>query len=67
MKFTDERLKLYAAPLSDTENDKCLRAIKAIRDALKKLGYHTDSDAVLPLEKDTYAYAVTLRKYYSNE
>ena len=33
MKFTEERLKLYAAPLSETENEKCKRAIKAIRDA----------------------------------
>ena len=28
MKFTEESLKLYAAPLSDTENDKCLHAIE---------------------------------------
>lgn len=67
MKFTEETLKLYAAPLSDTENDKCLHAIKAIRDALKKLGYYTDTDEVLPLERDTYSYAVTLRKNYSSE
>lgn len=67
MKFTEERLKLYAAPLSDSENDKCLHAIKAIRDALKKLGYYTDSDDVVPIEKDTYSYAVRLKKYSSNE
>ena len=67
MKFTEDQLKLYALPLSDTENDKCLHAIKAIRDALKRLGYHTDSDEVLPLEKDTYSYSVRLKKYYSNE
>lgn len=67
MKLTEEQLKLYAAPLSDTENDKCLHAIKAIRDALKKLGYHTDSDDINLLETDTYAYTVRLKKYYSNE
>lgn len=67
MKFTENQLKLYASPLSDTENDKCLHAIKAIRDALKRLGYHADSDEVLPLEKDTYSYAVRLKKYYSTE
>ena len=33
MKFTEEQLKRYAAPLSDTENEKCLHAIKEIRDA----------------------------------
>lgn len=67
MKFTEDQLKLYAAPLSNTENDKCLHAIKAIRDALKKLGYYTDTDDVEPLEKDTYSYAVTLKRSTSNE
>ena len=67
MKFSENQLKLYASPLSDTENDKCLHAIKAIRDALKGLGYHTDNDDVFPLERDTYSYAVTLKKYYSKE
>lgn len=67
MKFTEDQLKLYASPLSDSENDKCLHAIKAIRDALKRLGYYTESDEILPLEKDTYSYAVRLKKYYSDE
>ena len=67
MKFTEDQLKLYAAPLSSTENDKCLHAIKAIRDALKVLGYHTETDDVLPLERDTYSYAVILKKNYSME
>lgn len=67
MKFTENLLKMYAAPLSETENEKCLRAIKEIRDALKGLGYHTDRDEIVPLEKDTYSYSVTLRRYYSNE
>ena len=67
MKFTEDQLKLYALPLSETENDKCLHAIKAIRDALKGLGYYTDNDEVLPLEKDTYSYAVRLKKHYSKE
>lgn len=34
MKFTESTLKRYAAPLSDTENQQCLNAIKMIRDAL---------------------------------
>ena len=67
MKFTEEQLKLYASPLSETENDKCLHAIKAIRDALKQLGFHTDNEDIIPLEKDTYSYAVKLKKYYSKE
>lgn len=67
MKFTEQQLKLYAAPLSDTENQKCLHAIKEIRDALKTLGYSSTNDSVLPLEADTYAYSATLKKSYSNE
>lgn len=67
MKFTEANLKLYAAPLSDTENEKCLHAIKAIRDALKELGYYADTDDVTPLEYDTYSYAVSMRKHYSSE
>lgn len=67
MKFTEERLKLYAAPLSNTENDKCLHAIKEIRDALKDLGYSTTSDSVIPIETDTYSYSVVLKRTNSTE
>lgn len=67
MKFTEERLKLYAAPLSETENEKCKRAIKAIRDALKDLGYSASDDSILPIEEDTYSYSTTLKRGYSSE
>ena len=67
MKFTEERLKLYAAPLSDTENEKCLHAIKEIRDALKDLGYYSTSDSVVPIETDTYSYSSVLKRAYSTE
>lgn len=67
MKFTEERLKLYAAPLSDTENEKCKHAIKAIRDALKDLGYYAPSDSISPIESDTYAYSTLLKRAYSSE
>ena len=33
VKFKEETLKLYAAPLSETENQKCLNAIAMVRDA----------------------------------
>lgn len=67
MKFTEERLKLYAAPLSDTENEKCLHAIKEIRDALKDLGYYATTDSVVPMEAETYSYSTVLKRAYSNE
>lgn len=67
MKFTEDRLKLYAAPLSDTENEKCLHAIKEIRDALKDLGYYSTTDTVTPLESDTYSYFTSLKRYQSTD
>ena len=67
MTFTEEKLKQYASPLSETENQKCLRAIREIRDALKDLGYSTASDSINPIEADTYAYSTILKKAYTNE
>jgi hypothetical protein len=34
MKFKEEDLKSFAAPLSDTEDQKCKNAIGMVRDAL---------------------------------
>lgn len=39
MKFSEERLKLFAAPLSKTEDQKCKNAIEMVREALKNLGF----------------------------
>lgn len=50
MKFKESTLKLYAAPLSSTEDAKCKRAIEAIRDALKDLGYTDDQKDIGLLE-----------------
>ena len=47
MKFTEDQLKLYAAPLSETENQKCLNAIGMVRDALKNLGFTDDGKDIL--------------------
>ena len=67
MKFTEASLKLYAAPLSDTENTKCLHAIEAIRDSLKELGYTDDYNDIRLLESETLAYSISLRNKYSLE
>ncbi|MCR5769678.1 MAG: nucleotidyltransferase [Butyrivibrio sp.] len=68
MKFTEEKLKQMAQPLSDTENDKCLHAIKAIRDALKPLGYYsTTGDEVGIITEGSHAYSVRMKKHYSTE
>lgn len=66
MKFNEETLRLYAQPLEGTEG-KCLYAINEISAAFKRLGYSSESDEILPIEADTYAYATTLKKDLSEE
>lgn len=61
MKFTESDLKLYAAPLSETENQKCLNAIAMVRDALKNLGFTDDGKTISKMYDDTYAYALDMR------
>lgn len=61
MKFTEAKLKEYAAPLSETENQKCLNAIGMVRDALKSLGFTDDGKAISKMYDDTYAYALEMR------
>ena len=67
MKFKESTLKSYAAPLSDTENEKCKHAIEAISDALKDLGFTDDQKGVHLLESDTLAYSVAMRNKHSSE
>lgn len=61
MKFTEEQLRQYAAPLSETENEKCLNAIRMVRDALKNLGFTDDNQDVRKMYEDTYAYMFEMR------
>lgn len=67
MKFKESTLRLYAAPLSETEDTKCRHAIEAIRDALTDLGYTDDKKDIGLLESDTLSYSVSMRKKYSTE
>ena len=67
MKFKESTLKQYAAPLSETEDTKCKRAIETIRDALSDLGYTDDQKGIGLLESDTLSYAVSMRNKYSTE
>ena len=66
MKFSESSLKYYASPLSDTEDAKCKRAIEAIRDTLKDLGYTDDNKSISLLESNTLAYAITMRNPISS-
>ena len=67
MKFKEATLKLYAAPLSNTEDTKCKRAIEAIRDALSDLGFTDDERGISLLESDTLSYSVSMRNKSSSE
>lgn len=61
MKFKENDLKIYAAPLSETENKKCINAISMVRDALKDLGFTDDGKNIEKLYADTYAYSLNMR------
>ena len=61
MKFTEEELKLYSAPLSETENQLCLNAIGMVRDALKRLGFTDDNREITRSFSDIYDYTVQMR------
>ncbi|MCD8118696.1 MAG: hypothetical protein LUE29_04315 [Lachnospiraceae bacterium] len=67
MNFKEDTLKLYAAPLSKTEDEKCKHAIEAIRDALKNIGYSDNGRSIDVLENDTLSYAIRMEKSYSSE
>lgn len=66
MKFSEEKLKLFAAPLSETEDQKCKNAIAMIRDALKALDFTDDNKEISRLYDDTYAYSLTMRSLYGS-
>ena len=61
MKFTEDQLKQYAAPLSETENQLCLNAISMVRDALKQLGFTDDNRAISKRYDNTYDYSLQMR------
>lgn len=42
--YTESDLRCYAAPISETEDEKCKRAIGMVRDAMKELGWTSDDD-----------------------
>lgn len=65
MKFNESTLRAYAAPLSDSENAKCILTISAIRDALCRLGYTDDAKEIGLLESDTFAHSISMRNLYS--
>lgn len=66
MKFTEENLKDYATPLSETEDMKCKNAINMVRDALKELGFSDDGRGIQLLFEGTSSYSLNLRSNQGN-
>jgi hypothetical protein len=60
MKFSEEKLRSLAEPLSDTENEKCLNAISMIRDAMKTIGFTDINKSIKKLYEDTSAYSLEM-------
>lgn len=66
MNFTEADLNKYAAPLSETEIQKCKNAIEMVRDALKPLGFSDDGNEIKAMYEDTLAYSLEMRNYSNN-
>lgn len=66
MKFSEERLKLFAAPLSKTEDQKCKNAIEMVRDALKNLGFSDEGKNIEKMFPNTYSYSLEMRSDTNN-
>ncbi|MDW4005854.1 nucleotidyltransferase [Staphylococcus saprophyticus] len=61
MHFTEEQLKHYAKPLSDTEKNMCKNVIKMVRESLQTLGFEAEGDIDV-LNEDTFSYRIKMKK-----
>ena len=66
MKFTEQELKNYAQPISETEIEKCKNAIRMVRDAMKETGFIDDSNDIQNLIEGTYTFGTILRNKSNN-
>src|SRR5699024_12135253 len=62
MHFTEEQLKRYAKPLSDTEKSMCKKAIDMVRESLQTLGFESEGDMDV-LKQDTFSYRLKMRSH----
>lgn len=59
MIFTEEKLRLYAKPLSETEDNQCKNAVQMVADALKTLGL-SETENLRQSIQETYAYEIRM-------
>ncbi len=62
MKFTEKEIAKMASPISETEEEKCKRAIGMVRDALKKLDYTDNGEEIRSEFNESYAFSLNMRK-----
>ena len=65
MIFTEEQLKRFAQPLSDTEKTRCLKAITMAKDALQEIGFTDNNKGIFLLYEDTVAYSLRMKNELS--
>ena len=59
MLFTEEQLKLYSKPLSESEKEKCENAIRIIQESLESLGYEIKK-GIHRNNEDTLSYQIKM-------
>ncbi|MGO3751694.1 MAG: nucleotidyltransferase domain-containing protein [Peptoniphilaceae bacterium] len=59
MKFTEDQLKSYARPLSDTEEIQCKNSVQMVADALKILGL-SETESLRKSLQDTHSYEIRM-------
>lgn len=67
MKYTDYQIEKMAAPISQSEDERCKHAISMVRDALKGLNYTDDGKEIISFVEDTYSYKLELRQISTNK
>lgn len=65
MLYTESQINKMAAPISDTEDEKCKNAIRMVRDALKKLNYTDDAKEIRSYHEGSYSYALDMRHNFT--
>ena len=60
MIFTEEQLRKYAKPLSETEENQCKNAIRMVVEALKNIGFN-EEDTIRKIYDETLLYETKMR------
>ena len=67
MKYTEKQLCKMAAPISQSEDEKCKNAIHMVRDAMKKLNYTDDGEDIRSYMSESYSFTLDLRQQYTGK